>query len=88
MGPRHTRHHVKSIDLTNVAVEPFTDETGAPATLPEMGAGGEESKMKVLLGLLRKCVGLPCVDRQLMMQTGRRQGCGQLVRSSRCLSTR
>jgi hypothetical protein len=30
------------------------DETGAPATLPEIGNGGEESKMKVLLGLLRK----------------------------------
>ncbi|RXK35211.1 hypothetical protein M231_07545 [Tremella mesenterica] len=39
-------------------VEPFTDETGAPATLPEVGNGGEESKMKVLLGLLRKLVGV------------------------------
>jgi len=36
------------------AVQPFVDETGAPATLPEIGNGGEESKMKVLLGLLRK----------------------------------
>lgn len=42
-------------DLT---VQPFTDEAGAPATLPEMGNGGEESKMKVLLGLLRKLVGV------------------------------
>ena len=36
------------------ALQPFVDETGAPATLPEEGNGGEESKMKVLLGLLRK----------------------------------
>ena len=32
----------------------YTDEDGAPATLPEMGNAGEESKLKVLLGLLRK----------------------------------
>lgn len=36
------------------AIQPFVDETGAPTTLPEMGNGGEESKIKVLLGLLRK----------------------------------
>jgi hypothetical protein len=38
------------------AAQPFVDETGAPATLPEMGNGGDESKLKVLLGLLRKYV--------------------------------
>ncbi len=37
------------------AIQTFTDETGAPATLPEMGSGGEEGKLKVLLGLLKKC---------------------------------
>jgi hypothetical protein len=47
----HHRHHPL---YENTAVQPFTDEAGAPATLPEMGNGGEESKMKVLLGLLRK----------------------------------
>lgn len=36
------------------ATQAFVDDTGAPATLPEMGAGGEESKMRVLLGLLKK----------------------------------
>jgi hypothetical protein len=35
-------------------VQAYTDEDGAPATLPEMGNAGEESKLKVLLGLLRK----------------------------------
>jgi hypothetical protein len=37
------------------AIQTFTDETGAPATLPEIGGGGEEGKLKVLLGLLKKC---------------------------------
>ena len=41
---------------TPTASQPFVDETGAPATLPEMGNGGDESKLKVLLGLLRKYV--------------------------------
>lgn len=36
------------------AVKQFTDETGAPASLPEIGSGGEESKLKVLMGLMRK----------------------------------
>lgn len=36
------------------AVQQFTDETGAPASLPEIGSGGEESKLKVLMGLMRK----------------------------------
>jgi hypothetical protein len=40
--------------LTIIAIQTFTDEDGAPATLPEMGNGGEESKIRVLLGLLRK----------------------------------
>ncbi|KAK1921849.1 hypothetical protein DB88DRAFT_499401 [Papiliotrema laurentii] len=42
----------------DIAAQPFVDETGAPATLPDVGNGGEESKMKVLLGLLRKLVGV------------------------------
>ncbi|CAD6575916.1 MAG: hypothetical protein TREMPRED_001538 [Tremellales sp. Tagirdzhanova-0007] len=36
----------------------FTDEHGALTTLPEMGSGGEEGKLKVLLGLLKKLVGV------------------------------
>ena len=36
------------------AIQTFTDETGAPTTLPEIGSGGEEGKLKVLLGLLKK----------------------------------
>ncbi|KAK8847695.1 hypothetical protein IAR55_005554 [Kwoniella newhampshirensis] len=42
----------------DVAIQPFTDESGAPATLPEIGSGGEESKMKVLLGLMKKLIGV------------------------------
>jgi len=38
----------------HAVVQAYTDEDGAPATLPEMGNAGEESKLKVLLGLLRK----------------------------------
>ncbi|WVN88574.1 uncharacterized protein L203_103785 [Cryptococcus depauperatus CBS 7841] len=34
----------------------FTDETGAVATLPEVGSGGEESKLKVLMGLMKKLI--------------------------------
>ncbi|CAK9786953.1 unnamed protein product [Cutaneotrichosporon oleaginosum] len=40
------------------ASQAFLDDTGKPATLPEMGNGGEESKMRVLLGLLKKLVGV------------------------------
>ncbi|KAL1407285.1 hypothetical protein Q8F55_006706 [Vanrija albida] len=36
----------------------FTDDSGAPATLPDVGSGGEESKMKILLGLLKRLVGV------------------------------
>ncbi|GFZ51684.1 Oxysterol-binding protein-like protein 1 [Saitozyma sp. JCM 24511] len=44
--------------LPHAALQTFTDETGAPATLPEVGGGGEEGKLKVLLGLLKKLVGV------------------------------
>lgn len=40
--------------LPRTASQSFTDDNGAPATLPDVGGGGEESKMKVLLGLLKK----------------------------------
>lgn len=40
------------------ASQAFLDDTGKPATLPEMGNGGDESKMRVLLGLLKKLVGV------------------------------
>ena len=47
--------HPRDITLADVlAIQTFTDETGAPATLPEVGNGGEEGKIKVLLGLLKK----------------------------------
>ncbi|ORX35858.1 hypothetical protein BD324DRAFT_629290 [Kockovaella imperatae] len=39
-------------------IQEFTDESGAPATLPEVGGGGEESKLKILMGLLRRLVGV------------------------------
>jgi len=39
---------------TNTAPQAFTDDNGAPATLEDVGTGGEEGKMKVLLGLLKK----------------------------------
>ncbi|WWC86563.1 uncharacterized protein L201_001440 [Kwoniella dendrophila CBS 6074] len=42
----------------DTTLQPFTDESGAPATLPEVGNGGEESKMKVILGLLKKLMGV------------------------------
>ncbi|ORY30228.1 hypothetical protein BCR39DRAFT_564947 [Naematelia encephala] len=51
----------KSVDVPtddDISIQPFTDDTGAPATLPEVGNGGEEGKMRVLLGLLRKLVGV------------------------------
>lgn len=32
----------------------FVDDAGAPATLPDVGDGGEQSKLKVLMGLLKK----------------------------------
>lgn len=43
---------VSKYDYT--ATQAFVDDTGAPATLPETGAGGDEGKMRVLLGLLKK----------------------------------
>ncbi|WWD21789.1 hypothetical protein CI109_106277 [Kwoniella shandongensis] len=42
----------------DVSIHQFTDESGAPATLPEVGNGGDESKMKVLLGLMKKLIGV------------------------------
>ncbi|OXG83936.1 hypothetical protein C348_02476 [Cryptococcus neoformans Gb118] len=42
----------------DATVKQFTDETGAPASLPEIGSGGEESKLKVLMGLMRKLMGV------------------------------
>lgn len=42
------------IGIPDLASQTFLDDTDAPATLPEMGGGGEESKMRVLLGLLKK----------------------------------
>ncbi|KAL7419055.1 hypothetical protein Q5752_005891 [Cryptotrichosporon argae] len=42
----------------DAAIPSFTDESGAPATLPEIGNGGDESKLRVLLGLLKKLVGV------------------------------
>ncbi|WVQ98380.1 hypothetical protein IAU59_005503 [Kwoniella sp. CBS 9459] len=51
----------KAVDVPtddDTTIQPFTDESGAPATLPEVGNGGEESKMKVLLGLMKKLMGV------------------------------
>lgn len=58
----------------------FTDDSGAPATLPDVGSGGEESKMKILLGLLKRSV-WSSVGRVLSLtgQARRRQGRGQPV---------
>lgn len=42
------------LDINDLATQSFLDDTGAPATLPDVGAGGEDSKMRVLLGLLKK----------------------------------
>ncbi|KAI5453583.1 hypothetical protein NCC49_005408 [Naganishia albida] len=36
----------------------FTDEDDAPATLPETGQAGEQSKIKMILGLLKKLIGV------------------------------
>lgn len=36
----------------------FTDDDGAPASLPETGEAGEQSKIRVLLGLLKKLMGV------------------------------
>jgi hypothetical protein len=41
-------------DCRPSATENFVDDNGAPATLPDVGSGGDDSKMKVLLGLLKK----------------------------------
>lgn len=32
----------------------FLDDPGAPATLEDVGDGGEQSKLKMLMGLLKK----------------------------------
>ncbi|WRT64457.1 uncharacterized protein IL334_001389 [Kwoniella shivajii] len=51
----------KAVDVPtddDTSLHQFTDESGAPATLPEVGNGGEESKMKVLLGLMKKLMGV------------------------------
>lgn len=44
--------------LLHTALHPvpfqFTDEDDAPATLPETGQAGEQSKIKMILGLLKK----------------------------------
>ncbi|WWD08261.1 hypothetical protein V865_006372 [Kwoniella europaea PYCC6329] len=51
----------KAVDVPtddDTTLQPFTDESGAPATLPEVGNGGEESKVKVLLGLMKKLMGV------------------------------
>lgn len=37
-----------------LASQAFVDDAGAPATLPDVGDGGEQSKLKVLMGLLKK----------------------------------
>lgn len=37
-----------------LASQAFVDDSGAPATLPDVGDGGEQSKLKVLMGLLKK----------------------------------
>ncbi|WVQ81738.1 hypothetical protein IAT38_003863 [Cryptococcus sp. DSM 104549] len=42
----------------DTTIQTFTDESGAPATLPEVGNGGEESKLKVLMGLMKKLIGV------------------------------
>jgi hypothetical protein len=49
-----SRTSTRELDLPDLASQAFLDDTGKPATLPEMGNGGEESKMRVLLGLLKK----------------------------------
>jgi len=44
--------------LDESALQTYTDENGTITTLPETGAGGEEGKLKVLMGLLKKYVPL------------------------------
>lgn len=45
-------HRIRNV--TGTDAQPFLDENGAPASLPEMGDGGEQGKLRVLLGLLKK----------------------------------
>ncbi|ODO06215.1 hypothetical protein L198_01447 [Cryptococcus wingfieldii CBS 7118] len=49
---------VSKIPTDDDPTQQFTDESGAPATLPEIGNGGEESKLKVLMGLMKKLIGV------------------------------
>ena len=56
--PPH-RNHVCMKHWSHTATHAFTDENGALTTLPEMGSGGEEGKLKVLLGLLKKYAAIP-----------------------------
>lgn len=73
---------IDDIDVDFTAIQAFTDEDGAPATLPEMGNVGEEGKFKVIVGLLKKYVALGpmiCGLTWLMPQARWSQRCCQPV---------